>query len=253
MGERLYRCEGIILKRIDVGEADRIVTILTPNGKIQATARGVRKTASKLSGHLELLSHCQLQLAVGKQRDVLTQSIAIERFDTLQLELVRMAAGYYVAELTDMLLADEDAAAQTYTLCLETLRALCTVQTVDMVLHWYTMQLCDAVGYRPQLTECAVCGQTLDSTAQLWSFVQGGMLCADCARSDIQAMRVSLSVFKVLRIVQRETLATVVGYTVPADVHAMVYQILRRWVMRQSERAIRSAAFLDDVRRQDLS
>jgi DNA repair protein RecO (recombination protein O) len=164
-----------------------------------------------------------------------------------------MAAGYYVAELTDMLLADEDAAAQTYALCLETLRALCTTQTVDMVLHWYTMQLCDAVGYRPQLIDCAVCGQVLDTSAQLWSFVQGGMLCADCARSDIQAMRVSLAVFKVLRIVQRESLGSVMGLVVSADVNAQVYQILRRWVMRQSERAIRSAAFLDDVRRQDLS
>ena len=79
------------------------------------------------------------------------------------------------------------------------------------------------------------------------------MLCADCARSDIQAMRVSLSVFKVLRIVQRESLQAVMGLVVAGDVHAMVYQILRRWVMRQSERAIRSATFLDDVRRQDLS
>ncbi len=250
MGERLYRCEGIILKRIDVGEADRIVTILTPSGKIMATARGVRKTASKLSGHLELLSHCQLQLAVGKQRDVLTQSIVMERFEPLQLQLVRMAAGYYVAELTDMMIADEDAAAQSYELCLETLRALCTAKTIDMALHWYSMQLCDAVGYRPQLVDCAVCGQTLDTKAHLWSFVQGGMLCGDCARSDIQAMHISLSVFKVLRIVQRESLAYVVNLEVAADVHQDVYLILRRWLMRQSERAIRSANFLDDVRRQ---
>lgn len=251
MGERLYRCEGVILKRVDVGEADRIVTILTPNGKILATARGVRKTQSKLSGHLELLSHCQLQLAVGKQRDVLTQSIAIERFEPLQQQLVRMAAGYYVAEITDMMLADEDAAAQVYALCLETLRALCDSRSVEMPLHWYTMQLCDAVGYRPQVVDCTVCGTTLDQTANLWSIVQGGMLCLDCARSDIHATRISLPVFKVLRIMQRESLAYVSGLTVPQDVHATVFVLLRRWLMRQSERAIRSAQFLDDVRRQD--
>ncbi|MFM2309741.1 MAG: hypothetical protein RLY87_1863 [Chloroflexota bacterium] len=251
MGERLYRCEGIILKRVDVGEADRIVTILTPQGKIMATARGVRKTQSKLSGHLELLSHCQLQLAVGKQRDVLTQSIAIERFEPLQQQLVRMAAGYYVAEITDMLLADEDAAAQVYELCLETLRALCGSTTVEMPLHWYTMQLCDVVGYRPQVVDCTVCGTTLDQTANLWSILQGGMMCHDCARSDIHATRISLPVFKVLRIMQRESLAYVCGLTVPSDVHATVFVLLRRWVMRQSERSIRSAQFLDDVRRQD--
>ena len=248
MGERLYRSEGIILKRVDVGEADRIVTILTPHGKLTATARGVRKTASKLSGHLELLSQCQLQLAVGKQRDVLTQSIVIERFDGLQQQLVRMAAGYYVAELADHLTIDDEAAEQVYGLCLQVLHALCIAPTVDMVLHWYTMQLCDAVGYRPQLVDCVVCGNVLDQRAHRWSMVQGGMLCTDCHRSDIQAVTVSLTVFKVLRILQRESLAAVINLALTPDVHDTVYLLLRRWVMRQSERQLRSAQFLDDVR-----
>jgi DNA repair protein RecO (recombination protein O) len=248
MGERLYRTEGVILKRIDVGEADRIVTILTPQGKLTATARGVRKTASKLSGHLELLSHCQLQLAQGKQRDVLTQSIVVARFDALQQQLVRMAAGYYVAEITDALTIDEDAAAHIFTLCLETLHALTTVTQVEMVLHWYTMQLCDAVGYRPQLVDCVVCGNVLDQRAHRWSAVQGGMLCPDCHRSDIQAVSLSLAVFKLLRIVQREGLAAVQGVHVAPEVHSQVFQVMRRWVMRQSERPLRSASFLDDVR-----
>ena len=106
MGERLYRSQGVIIKRVDVGEADRVLTILTPDGKIEATARGVRKTSSKLAGHLELLSVCQLQLAHGRSRDVITQSVAINRFAPLQTSLLRMAAGYYVAELADVLVGD---------------------------------------------------------------------------------------------------------------------------------------------------
>lgn len=250
MAERLYRTEGIILKRVDVGEADRLVTVLSPVGKFLATARGVRKTTSKLAGHLELLSHCQLQLARGRSRDVITQSMAIERFEALQSNLVAMAAGYYVAEMTDALVADEEVAATTYHDLLATLRALLETTAVEMVVHWYTLRLCDAAGYRPQLVECVVCGQTLTAAAERWSVQQGGMLCADCRRADAQARPIDLSAFKVLRFVQREPLAQVLHVRQSAAVHTEVFALMRQWVTRMSERPLRSAAFFDDVRAQ---
>lgn len=251
MGERLYRAHGLIIKRIDVGEADRIFTVLTPDGKIEATARGVRKTTSKLSGHLELLSLCQLQLAHGRTRDVITQSIAVERFAKLQESLVRMAAGYYVAELTDVLVGDEDAASPAFVALTETLRALEHAAHVDMVVHWYTLALCDAVGYRPQLVDCSVCGRILDQTAERWSYVQGGMICGDCQRRDPHAQPISLALFKLLRFVQREPLAQVVQVVQPADVHAQAYQLMRQWIRRVHDRPLRAAVFFDDVRRQE--
>lgn len=251
MGERLYRVQGLIIKRIDVGEADRIFTILTPAGKIEATARGVRKTTSKLSGHLELLSLCQLQLARGRTRDVITQSVAVERFATLQGSLLRMAAGYYVAELTDVLVGDEDAASPAFVALTETLHALEHASHVDMVVHWYTLALCDAVGYRPQLVDCAVCGHTLDQTAERWSYAQGGMLCLDCNRSDPHAQPISLALFKLLRFVQREPLTQMTHVVQPADLHAQAYQLMRQWIRRIYDRPLRAADFYDDVRRQD--
>lgn len=250
MGERLYRSQGIIIKRVDVGEADRIVTLLTPHGKIEATARGVRKTSSKLAGHLELLSLCQLQLAHGRTRDVITQSVAIERFAPTQHQLLRMAAGYYVAELTDALVGDEDAASPAFSALTDTLRMLGTAPSIDMVVHWYTMALCDAVGYRPQLVRCATCDALLDTTAQRWSHAQGGMLCGDCHRSDPHAVEISFALFKLLRFVQREELANVAIIMQSEAIHTMTYQLMRQWMRRIHERPLRSADFFDDVRRQ---
>lgn len=250
MGERLYRSQGVIIKRIDVGEADRIVTILTPQGKIEATARGVRKTSSKLAGHLELLSSCQLQLAHGRSRDVITQSVAVDRFAPLQTSLVRMAAGYYVAELTDVLVGDEDSASPTFVALTDALTALCTASQIDMVVHWYTLALCDAIGYRPQLIECSVCGTTLDQHAERWSHTQGGMLCMDCYRSDPHAQAISLALFKLLRFVQREPVAQVMHVVQSTDVHSQAYQLMRQWIRRVYDRPLRAADFFDDVRRQ---
>jgi DNA repair protein RecO (recombination protein O) len=250
MGERLYRSQGVIIKRVDVGEADRVLTILTPDGKIEATARGVRKTSSKLAGHLELLSVCQLQLAHGRSRDVITQSVAINRFAPLQTSLLRMAAGYYVAELADVLVGDEDAASPTFVALTEALQALCTASQIDMVVHWYTLALCDAIGYRPQLIECAVCGNMLDQQADRWSHGQGGMLCADCYRSDPHAQSIPLALFKLLRFVQREPVTQVMHVVQPGVVHTQAYQLMRHWIRRVHDRPLRAADFFDDVRRQ---
>lgn len=248
MGERLYRTEGIIIKRIDVGEADRVLTIITPHGKMVASAKGVRKTTSRLAGHLELLSDCQLQLASGRNRDVITQSVARERFGALQHTLLTMAAGYYVAEMTDVMVGDEDAVAPVYGHLRDTLRMLCQPCQIDMVVHWYTLQLCEAVGYRPQLVSCAGCAQTLAQDAKHWSIVQGGMLCPECARRDTHAQHISLALFKLLRFVQREPL-TVVAHTAQTDgLHFQMFQLLQRWMRYSSDRTLRAAAFYDDVR-----
>ncbi|NBU63507.1 MAG: DNA repair protein RecO [Chloroflexia bacterium] len=251
MGERLYRTTGVIIKRLDVGEADRVLTILTPLGKINANARGIRKTASRLAGHLELLSYCQLQLAAGKNRDVVTQSVAIARFDELQQRLYTMAAGYYVAELSDHFVTEEASASSALTHLLACLQMLCQPCYVEMVMHWYTLQLSDIAGYRPQLFECAVCAAVLDEQAQRWSITQGGMLCPDCVRADIHATTISLAVFKLLRFVQREPLAVVSQTLQPFALHTQVFLLLRQWVTRHSEQPLRSAQFFDDVRRKE--
>lgn len=157
-----------------------MLTILTPFGKISANARGIRKTASRLAGHLELLSFCQLQLAIGKSRDVVTQSVAIERFEAIQQRLYTMAASYYLTELTDNFVTDSDIASPALTHLLASLHMLCQPSQIEMVMHWYTLQLSDVAGYRPQLFDCAVCGSRLDEQTDRWSIAQGGMLCPDC-------------------------------------------------------------------------
>ena len=70
-----YSIEAIVLKRTDMGEADRILTLFTPNkGKFHAIAKGIRRPISKKAGHLELLGRSQLQMALGRNLDIVTQA-----------------------------------------------------------------------------------------------------------------------------------------------------------------------------------
>ena len=104
---RLYRARGFVLKRMDLGEADRILTLYTrEHGKVRAVARGVRKTTSRSAGHLEPCILTELSLAVGKELDVISQAETRSAFREVREDLVLTTHAYYLAELTDSLTDD---------------------------------------------------------------------------------------------------------------------------------------------------
>src|SRR5258706_13992290 len=117
--QRSYSTEAIILKRTDLGEADRIVTLFTPSkGKYHAIAKGTRRPVSKLAGHLELLSRSQLQMALGRNLDIITQAEGRENFLHLRGELWHMTCGFYLAELVDRFVEDSTPHREIYVLLL---------------------------------------------------------------------------------------------------------------------------------------
>src|SRR5690349_12421149 len=112
LSERIYRTEAIILRRSELGEADRILTLYTPQwGKRRAIAKGIRRPASKLRGHLELFTRAKLLLARGRTLDVITGAETSEAFHGLRDEdpgaLERIGIAYYLVELLDQFTEEE--------------------------------------------------------------------------------------------------------------------------------------------------
>src|SRR5260370_40182928 len=123
--QRSYSIEAIILKRTDYGEADRILTLLTPTkGKMHAIAKGTRRPVSKKAGHLELLNRSQLQMALGRNLDIVTQAEGRENFLHLRGELWHMTCVFYLAELVDRFVEDSTPHFDIYSLLFEPLRSL---------------------------------------------------------------------------------------------------------------------------------
>src|SRR5438067_12572534 len=111
-----YPVEAIVLKRTDLGEADRVLTLLTPNkGKFHAIAKGIRRPISKKAGHLELLGRSQLQMALGRNLDIETQAEGRENFLHLRSELWHMTCGFYLAELVDRFIEEHTQHLDVYT------------------------------------------------------------------------------------------------------------------------------------------
>src|SRR5262249_13674755 len=188
MRERVYRTEAVIIRRSDFGEADRLVTLFTPQGKRRVVAKGARKTNSRLAGHIELFTHTTLLLAVGRNLDIVTQSAVLHSFDRLRGDLQRIGAAYYAAELIDRLTAEEDENRSAFALLVATLAALDTTRNVDLVLRFYELHLLGYQGYRPQIYHCAACQEPLTEEADRFSLTAGGVLCPRCAPTDRAAI-----------------------------------------------------------------
>lgn len=116
---RTYKTEGIILKRSNYGEADRLLTIFTKHyGKIRVMAKGVRKLSSRKAGSLELFNHSTLFLVKGKNLDLVTEAQTVNLFKSWRKDLNKIALAYYFCELVDKLTPDN----QPHPLVFELLR-----------------------------------------------------------------------------------------------------------------------------------
>jgi DNA repair protein RecO (recombination protein O) len=129
---RLYRTEAIVLRRSDFGEADRLLTLYTPEwGKLRVIAKGVRKPTSRKSGHLELFTHSRLLVAKGRNLDIVTQAETLHSFRALREDLLRTGWAYYAAELLDRFVEEGIEDRPLFNLFLATLGWLCE----DVVLR----------------------------------------------------------------------------------------------------------------------
>lgn len=202
---REYETEAVVIRKMNLGEADRLLTIFTPSfGKIRAVAKGARRPGSKLGGNLELLTHSHLLLAHGRNLDIITQSQTLNGFLTLKTDLDRTSWALYAAELVGRFTPDRMANRPVYDLLLETLTRLSQVPAGDgeMVLRYFELHMLHTAGYRPELFQCPACSITLPAAGRLsLSPAVGGLLCSRCSGQP-EAYSISADAVGVLRMLQ---------------------------------------------------
>ena len=145
---RSFKAEGIVIKRSNYSEADRIVTIFTKqNGKIKVKAAGVRRIASKRSPHIEPLNYCIFGLYQGKGMPVLTEVESRESFPLLKKDLHRIGFAYHVCELIDGLCAENQENPEVFMLLGRTLRKLSKEVNLHTVIYEFELELLRLLGF----------------------------------------------------------------------------------------------------------
>jgi DNA repair protein RecO (recombination protein O) len=180
--QSLYRDEGVVLRTQKLGEADRIVTVLTRrHGKVRAVAKGVRRTKSKFGARLEPFSHVDLQLYTGRTLDIVSQAESIRSYGSVIAgNYPAYTAGTAVLETADRLTAEEkEPSLRLFLLVIGALRALSDrTHPAGLVLDAFLLRAMSVAGWEPALGDCARCG--VEGPHRHFSVPAGGSVCPAC-------------------------------------------------------------------------
>lgn len=247
---RTYRAEAIVLKGLDLGEADRVITLYTRHfGKVRAIAKGARRPTSRLAGHVEPLAHATFLLAKGRDLDVVTQAELRETYRALREDLLSTAAGWYVAELVDRFTVDRHPSAPTFELFATALRHLDAGHPPGLVCRWFDLHLLDRAGFRPELGRCAHCGRALEETEQVFSPSAGGVLGRECrARAEGSVAILTVRGLKALRYLLRSEFAEASRLRIDPALAIELERHMRTFLQHVLDRDVNAARLLDDVR-----
>ncbi|MFX4288055.1 DNA repair protein RecO [Janibacter sp. G349] len=177
----LYRDSGVVLRTHKLGEADRIITVLTRGrGKVRAVAKGVRRTKSKFGARLEPGMHVDLQCYEGRNLDTVTQAESLDPWgDQIARDYSRWTAASAMLETADRLTEEGEMAVQQFLLLAGALRSLAHAEHApELSLDAYLLRALAVAGWAPSFHDCAQCGEPGPHRA--FHVAHGGVLCRSC-------------------------------------------------------------------------
>ena len=247
---RRYVTDAIVLSRFDLGEADRVLTLITPeHGKLKAIAKGIRRTTSRLGGSLEPFAELNIALARGRTFDVVTEVRVGHAWLRLRDSLESAATAWYLAEMADRSLEERHEAREIYALLRRAYELLDAGMAPGRVARWYEMHLADELGQRPEVDRCVECDRTLEATETFrWVPPLGGVICGRCPGPPSERTALSLDALKLLKAYQRLDIEALAALRIPDPVEGEVEAAMRDFMRIALERDPRSLAFLDEVR-----
>lgn len=248
--ERSIRTEGIVLRRRDFGESDRILVLFTKKlGRISGIAKGARKPSSKISGHLELFSRVSFLVSRGRNLQLITQAETIESYDHLREDLSGIGQGSYLVELVDTVTMEEGSNVRLYELLAATLKALDTGLAPMIVIRFFELQLLGLAGFQPEFFICVECGEAITEQDQYLSGELGGVICPKCipgvGRADYRP--VSARILKYLRHFQRSSLQDLLLLKIPPGLEKDLEESIRYYLNHTLEGRLNSPEFISRI------
>ena len=240
-----YRDEAVVLRTHKLGEADRIVTLLSRgHGKIRAVAKGVRRTSSRFGARLEPFMVADLQLYSGRSLDVIQQAESLGSYGAdIVIDYERYTAANAMVETADRL-TESEASPRQYLLLVGGLRALAAAQQQPRsILDSYLLRAISLAGWAPSLEVCAVCATP--GPHERFAAQQGGVVCPNCATPG--SPRVDAETVALLGALIRGDWPRVDA--APEGAHNRASGLVAAFAQWQLERGIRSLAHVDRMRR----
>jgi DNA repair protein RecO (recombination protein O) len=247
---RQYRTTAVVLSRFDLGEADRVLTLLAPEeGRFKAIAKGIRRPRSRLGGSLEPFAELDVVLSRGRTFDIVTQVAVRHAWLGIRDHLETTATAWYLSELVARSTEERAPAVRLYALLVHAFALLDGGVNPARLARWYEFHLLDELGLQPEVDRCVECDRLLEPGERYgWVPALGGVLCDRHEGPPAERSTVSLEALKLLKAYRHRDIAEIASLRLPAAVESEVERALRMFVRHALEREARSLAFLDEVR-----
>jgi DNA repair protein RecO (recombination protein O) len=246
-----YQADAIVLRRLDYGDTDRILTLLTrEHGKLAVIAKGARKPKAKRSSSLDLFARSHMLLARGRNLDVVAQVEYQGDVRHIAGNLERTAYACLVSEVVDKVLEDRHPVDEMFVLVVETLDRLNAVDRSPRADGaWFLMRILDQLGYRPQLQDCPSCGQPLPEAAAWFSPLLGGVLCRACSAKEQSGSPLSINGLKILRLMAAEQSELYDRVRLTTGLLDEIESVLEAQLEYHLDRQLKSLEFIREIRR----
>ena len=239
--ERSYSTEAIVIDKRSYGEADRILIVFTPHyGRLDVIAKGASKTKSRSGPYLDLCSWVNLELATGRDLDVVRSVTPVRVFNNLATDLNRFCHASYLVELVKALTQVDEPHKGIFEILSRSLVLLEDGIDPWLVTRHFEMAVLSELGYRPQLFACVGCNEAISAQTNAFSYTLGGLLCPNCRDIDPSATPLSVNAQKYLRLMQREGLAAIARVSPSPAERAEIEHVTEMYVRFVSDREIRS-------------
>lgn len=236
---------GIVIKEVNTGEADKIVTIFSGSkGKISGAAKGARRPKSRLVAGAQLLCYSEFVLFKGKDIYSVNSCDVIEPFYNIRNDLVRLTYAAHMTEIINDVIQENQPATKVLQLFLNSLYMLSkTDKSPLQVVRIFELRLLSIIGYAPSVNSCTNCGSNLIHN-MLFSFDKCGFICGDCVTKDKGAIHISEGTAKALNYIVYSKMNNLFNFEVSDNVLEELGRISKRFVKDRLEKDYRKLDFL---------
>ncbi|MBD2869492.1 DNA repair protein RecO [Paenibacillus arenilitoris] len=242
----LYRVEGIVIRSMDYGEGNKIVTLLTEtNGKAGVLIRGAKKVKSKHASLAQPFTYGEFVYFRTSGLGTLNHGEIIESYHVLREQLELAAYASYAAELMDRTTQDDEATGFHFEQLKACLAALALGKDAQVVIHLYEMRILDLSGYAPELDECVSCGNRVGPFKL--SAHGGGILCGRCTGKDTGAIPLGEGAYKLLKLFRRMDMRRLGSIQVKPETKAELKLCMRKLMDTHLGLQLKSRSFLDQL------
>lgn len=252
-----YKTEAVIIKSINLKEADKFLTVYTSKfGKINAVAKGVRKTKSKFGSSMEFLTHSKLLLYKKYNNDVylVTQNEIINSFYEIRKNLGKFSAAAYVAELIDKFVEPNESNDELWVLMLKTLsffREEAKKEYMELLLRFFEIRLITILGFKISLESCSSCGAKVvlhnEKDKVGFDSISGGILCNSCAKKRSAQLFITRESAVFMREMQTVRFNDILKFSFSKELLKELQDILFSILVLYTDKKINSLSFMKKI------